>query len=180
MAAVSVGNRTDENLTSNALETSFSRSIRFWILLPCGILSINCCLLLLYYFVRVRKLRRALNNHVLIIAILLELLYLLIDIPLYLNFLRLGIRVAGSTQYVSYVVVVQQCSAGDRDDLRRLGRNGKTYSDLSSSMASNEKETNLRSLPSDCLYSSLRCFVLWHDDFLSRLSTSLSVHRGMV
>ena len=90
MAAVSVGNRTDENLTSNALETSFSRSIRFWILLPCGILSINCCLLLLYYFVRVRKLRRALNNHVLIIAILLELLYLLIDIPLYLNFLRLA------------------------------------------------------------------------------------------
>ena len=69
---------------------SVSRAIRFWVLLPCGVLSVGCCLVLLYYFIRVPKLHRALYNHVVIILILLELLYLIIDIPLYLNYLRLA------------------------------------------------------------------------------------------
>lgn len=75
---------------SSDFETPLSRAIRFWILLPCCILSVSCCVLLLYYFITIRKLRRGLHNHVVIVLIVLELLYLVTDVPLYLNYLRLG------------------------------------------------------------------------------------------
>ena len=69
---------------------SLSRSIRFWILLPCTIASLVGCLVLLIYFAMVRRLRQALHNHIIIVLITLDFLYLMIDPPMYLHYLRFG------------------------------------------------------------------------------------------
>ena len=71
----------------NTSVASLSRWIRFWILVPSAVLSLGCCLLLLFYFVTNRKLRHGLHNHVIIVLVLLEFFYLSIDVTLYAKYL---------------------------------------------------------------------------------------------
>jgi hypothetical protein len=62
----------------------------FWIMLvPLG-LAVVCSFFILYHFLFDRTMRASLSNHVFIALLLVGLLYLLFDIPNYLNFVRLG------------------------------------------------------------------------------------------
>ena len=65
------------------------REAQFWILLIIEIPSLACTLFLLYHLLRDRRLRRALNNHVIIILLVLTLVIVLIDNPLYIDVNRL-------------------------------------------------------------------------------------------
>ena len=64
--------------------------IRFWILLVFDILSISCSIFLLYLILTDRKLRQALNNHIVIVLLIINLVSQSIDNSLYLNYLRIG------------------------------------------------------------------------------------------
>lgn len=78
------------NINGNNYESLASRSIRFWVLLPCFIASVCCALVLLFFLLSKQKIRKALHNHVIIVVIALELLYFIIDVPLYLVYVRAG------------------------------------------------------------------------------------------
>jgi hypothetical protein len=56
-------------------------TVRFWIYLFSDILSLTCTLFTLYFILFDRKLRRSLNNHIIIVLLFLGLLYELTDIP---------------------------------------------------------------------------------------------------
>ncbi|CAF1032257.1 unnamed protein product [Rotaria sordida] len=71
-------------------EISLPRPVRFWLLLILLIPSILCTLILLYYFMEDRNLRRPLNNHVIIVLLIVNFHALMIGFPIHLNFLRLG------------------------------------------------------------------------------------------
>jgi hypothetical protein len=71
-------------------EISLPRSIRFWLLLIFLIPSLLCSLILLYHLIVDRTLRKPLNNHVTIVLLFNCLLLQITDIPLDLNFLRVG------------------------------------------------------------------------------------------
>ena len=72
------------------LYTSVPSIACFWILLIPLILAVACSLFILYHFLFDRRMRTSLSNHVLIALLLAGLLYLLVDIPNYLSFVRLG------------------------------------------------------------------------------------------
>ena len=74
----------------STLYTSVPSIACFWILLISLILAVTCSLLILYHFLFDRSMRTSLSNHVLIALLLAGLLYLLVDIPNYLSFVRLG------------------------------------------------------------------------------------------
>ncbi|CAF3788114.1 unnamed protein product [Rotaria sp. Silwood1] len=71
-------------------EISLPRPVRFWLLLILLIPSILCTLILLYYFIRDRSLRSPLNNHVIIVLLIVNFHGLMIGFPIQLNFLHLG------------------------------------------------------------------------------------------
>ena len=75
------------NITVPDRVTPLSRSIRFWLLIPCACLSIVCCLILLFYFFTVPKLRHALHNHIVFVMIFLDFIYICIDVTLYCKYL---------------------------------------------------------------------------------------------
>lgn len=66
-------------------EISWPRLLRFWLLLISVILSITCSLFTLYHLLFNRTLRHALNNHRIIVLLILILIVQLIDIPRYLD-----------------------------------------------------------------------------------------------
>ncbi|CAF4873516.1 unnamed protein product [Rotaria sp. Silwood1] len=71
-------------------EISLPRPVRFWLLLILLIPSILFTLILLYYFIRDRSLRSPLNNHVIIVLLIVNFHGLMIGFPIQLNFLHLG------------------------------------------------------------------------------------------
>lgn len=71
-------------------EISLPRTVRFWLLQIFLIPSLCCSFILLYHLISDRNFRKTLSNHVIIILLLNGMLIQLIDIPLMLNFLRLG------------------------------------------------------------------------------------------
>ncbi|CAF4048519.1 unnamed protein product, partial [Adineta steineri] len=72
-------------------EISVPRQVRFWLFLILVIPSIYCsCVLLFQLFVN-KKLQSQLSNHIIICLLILGLIIELIDIPLHLSFLELGI-----------------------------------------------------------------------------------------
>jgi hypothetical protein len=72
-------------------EISWPRPLRFWLLLIFVVPSITCSLFLLYHLLFDRTLRHALNNHTIIVLLILAFIFQLIDIPWYLDFIRRGI-----------------------------------------------------------------------------------------
>jgi hypothetical protein len=86
---------TNESIDGTSFENSeisLPRPVRFCLLLLFDIPSIICTLLLLYHLIHDRTLRKALNNHVIILLLILGLATQLIDIPFYLAFItNLGI-----------------------------------------------------------------------------------------
>ncbi len=72
-------------------EISWPRPLRFWLLLIFVIPSITCSLFVLYHLLFDQTLRRALNNHTIIVLLILALVFQLIDVPWYLDFIRRGI-----------------------------------------------------------------------------------------
>ncbi|CAF1255467.1 unnamed protein product [Adineta steineri] len=76
-------------LDSN-LQTSISATVRFWILVFLEIPSIFCSILLLYNLYFDRTLRKVLNNHVIIVILIVGLFSQATDISNYLTYVRLG------------------------------------------------------------------------------------------
>jgi undecaprenyl pyrophosphate phosphatase UppP len=72
-------------------EISWSRPLRFWLLFISVIPSITCSLFVLYHLLFDQTLRHALNNHTIIVLLLLALVFQLIDVTWYLDFIRRGI-----------------------------------------------------------------------------------------
>ncbi|CAF3608973.1 unnamed protein product [Rotaria sordida] len=79
-----------ESSSITILFTSVPPMACFWIMLIFLIPSIICSFFLLYNLFFDRKLRNALNNHVIIALLIVGLAFLLLDIPNYLIFTRLG------------------------------------------------------------------------------------------
>ena len=74
----------------NFPEISLPRVVRFWLLQIFLIPSLLCSFILLYHLISNRNFRKILSNHVIILLLLNGMLIQLIDIPLLLNFLRVG------------------------------------------------------------------------------------------
>jgi hypothetical protein len=68
----------------------FSYYFRFFLFLFSNIFSIICCLFVLYYLLIDRNLRQSLNNHVIIILIIICLIYELTDVSFILNYYHYG------------------------------------------------------------------------------------------
>ncbi|CAF1236903.1 unnamed protein product [Rotaria magnacalcarata] len=72
-------------------DSAISNSVRFWLCLTAVIPSIGCSIAILYHILSNRTRRNALNNHVVVILLVNNLIYELIDISLFLNYYRLGV-----------------------------------------------------------------------------------------
>ncbi|CAF0809739.1 unnamed protein product [Adineta steineri] len=87
----SINDIEDDCTTSDPnLQTSVSATVRFWILVFLEIPSIFCSILLLYNLYFDRTLRKVLNNHVIIVILIVGLFSQATDISNYLTYLRLG------------------------------------------------------------------------------------------
>lgn len=75
----------------NIVETSLSRSIKFWILLSFQIPSILCSIFILYNNLCFRVYRRSIPNHVITLMLIVGLFSVTIDLSLTMNYLREGI-----------------------------------------------------------------------------------------
>ncbi len=71
-------------------ELSITYPVRFWIYLISNILSLPCCLFVLYQFLFIRNLRESLSNHLLIVLLLLDLIYECTSISFTINYYRLN------------------------------------------------------------------------------------------
>jgi hypothetical protein len=83
-----IGNNDTSSNTVSVI--SLSPTASFWIILGFEMPSILCSLLLLYYLCFDRTRRQALNNHVIIILLILGLFPQTVDITNILTVLRLG------------------------------------------------------------------------------------------
>ncbi|CAF1421812.1 unnamed protein product [Adineta ricciae] len=66
-----------------------SNEVQFWLFLTAFIPSVGCSIFVLYHLISNRTQRHAINNRVIIVLISNNLIYELIDIPLFLNYYRL-------------------------------------------------------------------------------------------
>lgn len=73
------------------LNIAIPNSVRFWLLLVTIIPSICCSLSILYHIFSNRNRRHSINNHVIILLLINNLIYEVINIPLYLNYYRLNV-----------------------------------------------------------------------------------------
>lgn len=83
----------ENNTTSDIYDYSYvsmSPTLRICLMVPLNILSVACSFIILYQMLSKRALRNALNNHSIIALIITGLGTQLIDMPLYINYLRLG------------------------------------------------------------------------------------------
>ncbi|CAF1620977.1 unnamed protein product [Adineta steineri] len=81
---------SNETWDIDSPEFSLPISISFWLLIIFNVPSLICSLKLLYHLINDNSLRKSLNNHVIIALLVIGLFSQLIDIPFYLNFLRIG------------------------------------------------------------------------------------------
>lgn len=88
MSIDSLYNTSDLNVTHKG--SVLSPVIGFWILLIFSIPSMICSLSVLWLLLNNPQNRRSLNHRVIIIQLIAGLIFLLINVPLYLNYLRLG------------------------------------------------------------------------------------------
>ncbi|CAF0747768.1 unnamed protein product [Rotaria sp. Silwood1] len=82
----------DENQTQSNDYPEFllPKTVRFWLLMIFEVPSVACSMILLYYLLIDRRLRHSLGNHVIIVLLIIGLFSQLIDIPFYLNYLRIN------------------------------------------------------------------------------------------
>ncbi|CAF3282514.1 unnamed protein product [Rotaria socialis] len=80
----------NQTVSFQSTEISWSRPLRFWLLIAFDIPSIICSLFILDHLLSSRTLRHDLHNHTIIILLLLALVFQLTDIPLYLDFILKG------------------------------------------------------------------------------------------
>lgn len=83
-------NSNETSMDDYDSEFSLPPYVRFWLLIIFEIPSLACSLILLYYLIIDRNLRQALHNHVIVVLLIIGLFSQLIDIPFYLNYLRIG------------------------------------------------------------------------------------------
>ena len=85
-------NSTEANETSSnrVISIILSKTARFWIFFIFEVPSLGCCLLLLYHLWFDRKLRKALNNHVIIVVLIFTFFLLILDVPNYMTLLYFG------------------------------------------------------------------------------------------
>ncbi|CAF1325883.1 unnamed protein product [Rotaria sordida] len=76
--------------TDDYPEFLLPKPIRFWLLMIFEVPSLACSLILLYYLFIDRNLRQSLSNHVIMVLLIIGLFSQLIDIPFYLNYLRIN------------------------------------------------------------------------------------------
>ncbi|CAF1154061.1 unnamed protein product [Adineta steineri] len=81
----------EENFTSSSPSSGLSSSVTYITYMIFDILSILCSLFVLYYLLSDRALRRALNNHIIIVLLFLGITYELTTISWDLYYLRNGI-----------------------------------------------------------------------------------------
>jgi hypothetical protein len=111
---MSTNESTDGSSFDNS-EISLPRSVRFWLLILFDIPSIVCAFLLLYHLIHDSTIRKALNNHVIILLLILGLTAQLIEIPFYLAFIANSGIVKPSvpaTCFVWWVVSIAMYNAG--------------------------------------------------------------------
>jgi hypothetical protein len=91
---MSATNNNSSNNTSSSIifsDSSVSWVKQFWIMLFSNILSIICCLFVVFHLLSDQTLRRALHNHVIIVVLILSLFCEWTDIPWLLIFYRWGV-----------------------------------------------------------------------------------------
>lgn len=81
--------------TNETVEYTYPKFIlpetaRFWLLLVFEVPSLFCSLLVLVFFFKDRSYRKTLHNHVIIALLIVGLFSQLIDVPFYLNFIRIN------------------------------------------------------------------------------------------
>ena len=82
---------TEEPVAFDNSEISWSRSLRFWLLLVFDVPAITSSFFVLYCLLSNPASRQALHNHTVIVLIVLALIFQLIDVSWYLDFTRRGI-----------------------------------------------------------------------------------------
>ena len=95
-----IANISDENSLQNDSsnetwsnidpEFSLPSFVRFWLIIIFDVPSLACSLILLYHLIIDITLRKSLNNHVIIVLLLIGFFSQLIDDPFYLNYIRIG------------------------------------------------------------------------------------------
>ena len=71
-------------------DISISTYVRFWLYLLFEIPSLFCSIFVLFYLFHKRTLREAINNHMIIVLLLLNFIVQVIDLPWIMNYYRLG------------------------------------------------------------------------------------------
>ncbi|CAF1363136.1 unnamed protein product [Adineta steineri] len=88
-----------------ALDTSKSRLIIFIILITLTIPSILCSLFIFYHFYRSRKLRQRINNHVVLLLLIITFIQVIGELPITLIFLRTGSAAVSSKKFCQFWII---------------------------------------------------------------------------
>lgn len=82
---------TNDTVEYNYPKFTLPETARFWLILVFEVPSLFCSLLVLAFFFKDRSCRKTLHNHVIIALLIVGLFSQLIDVPFYLNFIRLNV-----------------------------------------------------------------------------------------
>ena len=87
----SISDKNASYLNSSGRNYELGQSSLFWLFLVLVIPAVLCSFFVLYHLLTERSSRQALHNHAIIVILLLNLIYQLIDIPLHLQYFRTGL-----------------------------------------------------------------------------------------
>lgn len=82
---------TVSNVQDTNVSTAYT-SIVFWLLLFGEVMSAPCYLFIFYHLLRRKITRQTLQNHAIFVLLSFNFVYLLIDVSLTLDFIRLGYK----------------------------------------------------------------------------------------
>jgi hypothetical protein len=85
---INTSNTFDSKASSAYAELAISYPVRFWLFLISNMLSMQCCLFVLYQLLFIRNLRESLSNHIIIVLLLLDLLFECTNIPFIIHYYR--------------------------------------------------------------------------------------------
>ncbi|CAF1031704.1 unnamed protein product [Adineta steineri] len=95
-----------EDNTYPSLESSFSRSIKFNILISCQIPSIICNLIIFFYFTRLRELQTKRHHHAVICLLICNFLIITMELPITLVYLYFGEHIPSSYSLCLYWIYI--------------------------------------------------------------------------
>ncbi|CAF1256308.1 unnamed protein product [Adineta ricciae] len=81
---------TNDTIGSSALETPFTRRVKFSFLITCQVPSALCSLTIFYYFIRLSELRAKKHNHAIICLLFCNFLVVTVELPITLVYLYFG------------------------------------------------------------------------------------------